>query len=174
MAELGERLAAGERSAFAELYDGCADRVHHYLVVRLGSRDDADDALQETFVRLARTRTNLGAVENLTAYVFAVARNEATRLSAARARERNQNSERIAGGDLFCDTRNDSEAAELLAEALARLSPEEREVVELKSFGGLVLREIAEVTGAPLGTVATRYRMAIARLREWLTRKCHE
>ena len=47
-------------------------------------------------------------------------------------------------------------------------------MVELKSNGGLTLREIAEVTGLPPGTVATRYRTAIARLRERLTRKCHE
>ena len=55
----------GDPSAFAELYDACADRVHHYLVVRLGSRADADDVLQETFVRLARTRKRLATVENL-------------------------------------------------------------------------------------------------------------
>jgi RNA polymerase sigma factor (sigma-70 family) len=73
-----ERLARGDPAAFAELYDACADRVHHYLVALVGSRADADDVLQETFVRLARMRKSLGAVDNLLAYVFATARNEAT------------------------------------------------------------------------------------------------
>ncbi len=59
MDQPAERLARGEPSAFAELYDACADRVHHYLVVRLGSTADADDVLQETFVCLARTRNRL-------------------------------------------------------------------------------------------------------------------
>ena len=54
MDDLARRLAQGDRAAFAELYATCADRVHHYLVIRLGSRADADDVLQETFVRLAR------------------------------------------------------------------------------------------------------------------------
>ena len=69
-----ERLARGEQAAFAELYDGCADRLHHYLVARLGSRHDADDVLQETFVRLARTRKRVSGVDNMVAYVFTIAR----------------------------------------------------------------------------------------------------
>jgi RNA polymerase sigma-70 factor, ECF subfamily len=173
---LGERLAKGDRSAFAELYDDCAHRIHHYLVVQLGSRDDADDLLQETFVRLARALEKLAEVENLRAYVFAVARNEALRLLASRSRMRRHETA-LAADELFCELQDDQEAreaAESLAAALARLSPEEREVVELKNYGGLVLREIAEVTGAPLGTVSTRYRTAMGRLRDWLTRKCHE
>ena len=59
MTTLQARLARGDQAAFAELYDACADRVGHYLLVRLGSWADADDALQETFCRLARTRRNL-------------------------------------------------------------------------------------------------------------------
>ena len=85
---LGERLARGERAAFAELYDACADRLHHYLVVRLRSREDADDVLQEIFVRLARTHKRLVDVENVIAYVFTIARNEAARLAARRSRRR--------------------------------------------------------------------------------------
>jgi RNA polymerase sigma-70 factor, ECF subfamily len=56
MDKLGERLAQGDAAAFAEFYDACADRLHHYLTVLLGSRDEADDVLQETFVRLVRSR----------------------------------------------------------------------------------------------------------------------
>src|SRR5260370_41683433 len=82
-----KRLAGGDPQAFAELYDACANRLHLYLVARLGSRADADDVLQETFARLARTRRKLAAVENLVAYVFAAARNEASRLASRRARE---------------------------------------------------------------------------------------
>ena len=54
MAELADRLAGGEPAAFAELYDLCADRLHHWLLRHTGSRTDADDVVQETFLRLAR------------------------------------------------------------------------------------------------------------------------
>jgi hypothetical protein len=74
MATLQARLARGDQAAFAELYDAYADRVGHYLLVRLGPRADADDALQETLCRLARSRHKLARVADLDAYVLAVAR----------------------------------------------------------------------------------------------------
>ena len=163
-----ERLAHGDPAAFAELYDACADRVHHYLVVRLGSWADADDVLQETFVRLARTRTRLTTVENLVAYVFATARNEAIRLVERQARAgrirmalslRSQSDE-ATGEDL-----QSREAAEWAANALGRLDQELREIVELKIYAGLTFREISEVTGLPQGTAATRYRSALETMR---------
>lgn len=171
MNDLGARLARGERQAFAELYDACAVRLHHYLVVQLQSRADADDALQETFLRLARGRERLAAAENLTAYVFAVARNEASRLAA---RRRQTGTDRLSGDSLFgggSDEAQVRETAELVAAALARLRSEEREVIELKTYAGLTLAEIAAVTGAPPGTVATRYRTALKKLRLLLVKE---
>src|ERR1700731_1906203 len=87
MDELGERLARGDRDAFAELYDTCADRCHHYLTIYLGSRDAADDVLQETFLRLAHNRKKLAGVEKLLAYVFTVARHEAARYGSRKTRD---------------------------------------------------------------------------------------
>ncbi len=168
MEKRGERLARGDPAAFAELYDACAVRVHHYLAVRLGSRPDADDVLQETFVRLARDRQKLAAVENLVAYVFATARNEATRLIERRGRERRRRTELsslalIPEGE--SSDQQDRETAERVAALLARLDVPLREIVELKIFAALTFREISEVTGLPLGTVATRYRSALEKMR---------
>jgi RNA polymerase sigma-70 factor, ECF subfamily len=168
-----QRLARGEPAAFAELYDACADRLHHYLVVRLGSRADADDVLQETFVRLARTRQKLATVEDLVAYVFAAARNEAIRLGERRAREGRQRatpSRQALFQPAPDDPLGDIETAEWVAASLARLSPEHREVVELKIYADLTFREIGEVTGLPQGTVATRYRSALEKLRGQMVR----
>jgi RNA polymerase sigma-70 factor, ECF subfamily len=177
LTELGRRLASGDAAAFAELYDRCADRLHHWLVLRLGSRADADDVLQESFVRLARTRKKLAGVESPTAYLFAIARNEALRLLARRSRDSRARSS-LAAGDLFCQPADAgleaAEAADALTAALDKLPVEQREVVELKTYGGLTLAEIAQVTGAPPGTVATRWRAAVARLKEILARQCHE
>jgi RNA polymerase sigma-70 factor (ECF subfamily) len=173
LGELGDRLARGEQAAFAELYDQCADRLHHYLTVRLQSRVDADDVLQETFVRLARTRRKLSGVENLSAYVFTIAHNEALRLLARRSRDPLAQST-IDPKALFCPAGDDlqqREAAEQLAAALLRLPAEQREVVHLKTYAGLTLSEIAVVTGSPPGTVATRYRTALAKLKDWLAEK---
>ncbi len=171
--DLRSRLAVGDSAAFAELYDLCADRVHHFLVVLLGSRSDADDALQETFLRVARAGQGLLDVENLPAFVFRIARNEGLRLAERRSRESRRLGLSLSADELFvaadegiADSR---EQAEWIAAALARLEPELREVTELKVYGELTLREIAEVIGAPPGTVATRYRRALELLRGLLT-----
>jgi RNA polymerase sigma-70 factor (ECF subfamily) len=174
MASLGERLAQGDPSAFAALYDACADRVHHALVVYLGSRADADDALQETFLRLARMRAKLADVENPVAYVFTVARNEAMRLARRRGR-REAYGMAPAADALFVEASAvDADArdnAHSVAAALARLEPNLREVVELKVYSGLTIGEIGQVTGLPQGTVATRYRRALTALRRLLAKE---
>jgi RNA polymerase sigma-70 factor, ECF subfamily len=169
-----ERLARGDPFAFAELYDACADRVHHYLVVRLGSTADADDVLQETFVCLARTRKRLATVENLVAYVFATARNEAIRLLQRQAREGRRRTD--ASMDvLFLEAPGDDllgiETAEWAAASMARLSHDLREIVELKIYADLTFREISKVTGLPQGTVATRYRTALEKMRSQMVKE---
>ena len=74
---LAARLARGQEAAFADLYDACADRLHHYLTGRLGSADHAADVLQSTFVRVVQSRRQFARVDNPIAYVFQIARNEA-------------------------------------------------------------------------------------------------
>jgi RNA polymerase sigma-70 factor (ECF subfamily) len=171
----GPRPAGDVRTAFARLYDSCADRIHHYLVVQLGSRADADDVLQETFLRLVRERGRLDSVENPVAYAFAVARNESLRFLEQRSRKRGLPTH-LAASDLFREAARDQgetrETAEWVAAALARLEPALRELVELKIYGGLTIREIGEVTGLPQGTVATRYRKALDVMRSRMAKEC--
>jgi RNA polymerase sigma-70 factor, ECF subfamily len=172
MPSLQERLARGDPTAFGDFYDALADRLGHYLLVRIGAREDAEDALQETFLRLARNRRKLADVENLDAFAFTIARNEAARLAARRAKRRDREPAPPSGDDLFCAAPDDAEAresAEAVAAALAGLAPKLRELVELKIYAGLTFDEIARVTGLPQGTVATRYRSALAKMREKLS-----
>jgi len=171
MHELAARLARGDESAFAELYDACADRLHHWLAVRLGSRDAATDVLQSAFLRAVKSRRRFRKVQNPVAYLFQIARNEAARVAA---RDRRCNQQTVQGDALFAlaaegDAASDD--AEAVAAALARLESDDRELVELKVYAGLTFREIAEVTGRPQGTVATRYRRALESLRGWLTKQ---
>jgi RNA polymerase sigma-70 factor (ECF subfamily) len=170
MKPLAARLAAGEESAFAELYDACADRLHRYLSWQVGSRDAAADVLQQAFLRAVGSRRKFGKVENPIAYLFQIARNEAARY---RSTERKQKTDRIeidafVGADETESQRVDAEAA---AAALGRLTAEDREIVELKIFGDVTFREIADIVAMPQQTVATRYRRALESLRPWLTRQ---
>lgn len=171
MGSRGERLSAGDSAAFADLYQECADRLHHYLVVRLGGRDAADEVLQEVFVRLVQQRSRLAAVTDLVAYTFVVARNEAIRWAERRGRER-LHRQAITGVDLFVAQDGEAvEMAETIAVAMRSLPADLAEVIELKLFANLTFREIAVILEAPQGTVATRYRTALARLKEWFARQ---
>jgi len=170
MNQLGKRLASGDRDAFAELYDLCADRLHHYLTIRLGTRDLADEVLQETFIRLVRYRRKLARAEDLRAYVFGVARNESARMLDKMRRGKGDRAS-PASLDLFeavdGDDQTHRELADLVAAGLARLTSPQREIVELKVYGWLTFAEIARVTSLPQGTVATRYRAAMAKLKRF-------
>ena len=169
MDSLGQRLARGDQAAFAELYDACCDRCHHYVVTVVGTREAADEVMQETFLRLVRHRQKLCEIADLEAYVFVIARNEALR----RLARHGQTMERqITGAELFLEASgadgSQRDLADLVARGLENLSPLEREVVELKIYGGLTFREIAQVIEAPLQTAASRYRSALDRLKPWL------
>jgi RNA polymerase sigma-70 factor, ECF subfamily len=162
------RLARGDENAFAELYDACADRLHHYLTVRLGCRDTAADVLQSAFLRAVRSRRRFRDVQNPVAYMFQIARNEAARVRRPRTVQQ------LEVEDLF-ETSSDAveqcDDAEVAAAALMQLDADDREVVELKLYGGLTFRDIANMTGTPQGTVATKYRRALQSLRHWLVKQ---
>lgn len=167
---LGIRLAGGEPAAFAELYDACADRLFGFLRATLGDPNDAADVMQETFARVVRSRAAFARIENPIAYVFVCARHEASRWRTHSERRRHatleQDVESPAGSGQSCaGSAHDSPD---VAAALAGLPAELREVVHLKIYVGLKFREIAELLGCPQGTVATRYRTALQRLRDEL------
>lgn len=170
MSDLGQRLAQSDQSAFAELYDARADRLHHYLTSRLSSREDADDVLQSSFVRLAQGRHRLPQVEHLVAYLFQIARNESAEFLKRKGREShvlNEFGEQLLfrNGDHAGQT--DMLHAESAIEALRQLTVEQREIVELKIYGQFTFSEIAEIVGVPQGTAATRYRTALERMKAW-------
>ena len=173
MESRGDRLARGDETAFAEFYDACADQLHHYLTMRLGSRDAASDVLQEVFLRLVRTRKRLRNVGNPTAYAFAIARNESSRW-LTRHRRRTK-AITLDAAKLFLTDASQSfasrEQAESLIAAMDQLEEVDREIIELKVYGGLTFREISDVTKKPGATVATRYRRAMQRLQLWLERE---
>jgi RNA polymerase sigma-70 factor (ECF subfamily) len=167
MKPLADRLASGEEAAFVELYDVCANRLHQYVAMRMGSRDAAADVVQSAYLRAVKSRRRFRGLENPVAYMFQIARNEAARAA-----------KRVAARSLpvqeWFDTASDgvaSDDTEVIAMALGRLDANDREIVELKIYGALAFREIAAITGLPQSTVATRYRRALESLRGWVAKQ---
>lgn len=165
--DLAARLARGDQAAFAELYDVCADRLHGYLAVRLGSPDAASDVLQSAFLRAVKSRRRFRGVVSPVAYMFQIARNEAVRTTG----KQRIVTQALSTEQHYTDTNENADDAEVIAAALKRLDTDDRELVELKIYAGLTFREIATIVDRPPATVATRYRRALESLRRWLTKQ---
>jgi RNA polymerase sigma-70 factor (ECF subfamily) len=140
-----------------------------YCVV--GNLEDARDALQETFLKCWRHREELAEIDNVKAWVFRVALNTGRDCRSAAWRRKRQPLPPEANVLVASDSSPQAslERAEQLAQlraAIARLRPEEQEVFLLRQNAGLSYDEISRTIETPLGTVKTRMRMALARLRE--------
>jgi RNA polymerase sigma-70 factor (ECF subfamily) len=156
-------LAAGRDAAFAALYDRDGATLFRVAFALLGCRADAEDAVQEVFVGLAQAGASLAAVENLRAYLFAALRHAVAKTAARRRTDR-----RKPMPDALAAPEPRTAADERLERALAALPADRREVIALKIDGGLTFREIAAVLGISPNTAASRYRYALAELRDAL------
>lgn len=156
------------------LYERHGESLYRYLLFKLGSSEDAEDALQEAFCRFARYDLRWKAVRNVNAFVFRVARNEADR-SLRRKLGRREMEKMIASGaacrfsEAFAAP--EEPALALLLRRAGELPAEQREAVYLKVFDGLTFREIASVCGVSANTAASRYRYGIEKLRAALGEK---
>jgi RNA polymerase sigma-70 factor (ECF subfamily) len=164
-ADDGEAARSLEQ-AFALYQDELLGTLFHLV----GNAEDARDALQETFVKCWRNRDGLSVVENLKAWIFRVALNTGRDLRRAAGRRRRLLQEGAHEMLVTTErhTRSELEDAEELAlvrRAVSDLRPEEQDVFLLRQNAGLTYDQIGRELGIPPGTVRTRMRLAIAKLR---------
>ena len=169
------RMARGDPDALAELYDRHARMVYSLALRILHDRAEAEDIAQEVFAQAwaqaARYDTSRGAVA---AWLLMLARSRAIdRLRAKRARPDNTPDPRatmnIPDGAVLQDVQLlSAEQVKQLQTALQELPALQRAALELAYYEGLTHAEIAEKLEEPLGTVKTRIRQAVIRLRESL------
>jgi len=162
--ELVEGLAAGNENAYAALYDLYGAALFRVAVAIIGSREEAEDAVQDVFVALVRAGGRLRAVRDLKAYLFASLRRAAVR-RVQQQRRRPLGPVAVSRATPPAET---SDAAVRLERALASLPAAQREMVALHVDGGLTFAECAEALGIRPGTAAGRYRYAIEKLRDAL------
>lgn len=163
--DLIRRIAARDRAAFDELYRRYARPVLGLALRRLGDRDRAEEAVQETFAAIWRSARSYRPDRGPGGpWVYAVARNAIVDRFRARG-------EPVAEPqDAPDESRGPAERAEAadvawrVHRALSELPPNERTVLELAYWSGLSQSEVASYLDIPLGTVKTRTRTALARL----------
>jgi RNA polymerase sigma-70 factor (ECF subfamily) len=157
---------SGAADDLAALYDAHAASLFRYLLALLQNAEEAEDALAELFLGLARRRGQRG-IQEAQAYLFRAARNQAIQTLRKRKRRREEDV-----GDSWIAVEQchgpEREIAIDIERGLGKLPAEQREVLVLKLSEGLTFREIADVVAIPANTAASRYRLALRRLREEL------
>jgi len=171
-AELVRRLAGGDEAALALLYDRYVGRVFGLALRLLGDTADAEEVVQDVFTRLWRSAGTFDPSRaTLGTWLLTVTRRRA--IDGLRARGRRQQGEPLpqhlpAPDDVAEAAANHVLAADV-AQALDRLPETLRQVIVHAYYLGQTHREVAGSLGIPLGTVKTRLRTAVARLRDLLT-----
>jgi RNA polymerase sigma-70 factor (ECF subfamily) len=173
------RVASGDTGALEILYEQHAATVLGICSRIIGDRLVAEDVLQETFWRVWQNAVTYEAQRgSFTSWLFRIARNLAID-AYRRQRVRPQAIGEMTDSDPILDqlpdpNMNVSELAQAnlkaqtVRSALATLPREQRQVIELAYFYGMTRQEIAETTGEPLGTIHTRARLGLQKLREEL------
>ena len=173
-AHLIRQVANQERDAFSQLYDRFSTLVFTLALRMLRARSDAEDLLQEVFVQVWRQAQNYSAERGSPeAWIVNIARSRAIdKIRSIRRMEKSfvltDDPARAESSDNVESSVAESEARMAMNSALANLPETQRKVLELAYFGGLTQTEIATRLAEPLGTVKTRMRSAIQRLREML------
>lgn len=145
----------------AALYDAWAARLLAYMMTITRDRHRAEDALQNLFVKLA---TNPPDLRDPKAYLYRAARREAWRAAKVRG------DSALIDLDVLAPANAQVPDLEALANALDELPPEQVDVVLLHAVEGFTFREVAMIIRVSADTVASRYRLALLKLKGLLRR----
>lgn len=177
-----KKIKKGDQQAFAQLVEEYKDRVYYVCFRMLGNRQEAEDAAQETFLKVYMNIDQYDLSRTFSTWLFRIA----TNVSIDRLRKKKPDyslDAEIVGSDgqtmyqqLEADTRSPETEVETMEvqawvqEAISTLPPKYRTVITLKYMNDLSLKEISEILDIPVATVKTR----IHRGREALRKKLRQ
>ncbi len=176
-----DQLIAGDRQAFSKLVEQTSTRIYSLGLRMLGNEQDAEDLLQETYLKALKALPNFEKRSSINTWLFRIAANEA--LMLLRKRKTGANTIDIDRGDeedeapieildFCCLPEQEMVSAETriqLTKAADRLSPVLRIVFQLRDVDGFSVQETAEILGISEDAVKTRLVRARLKLREQLS-----
>jgi RNA polymerase sigma-70 factor (ECF subfamily) len=187
VAGLVSQCRRGDPQAFEQVFALYRGPLYAYLARATGDRHEAEDLLQDVFVRLVENLDRYEESGRFEAWVFRIAANRVR--DWARRRKRAERTASAAPGgrdddgdgplpgvlDKVVETPPEErlvagEQLRRLELAMAELEAEERQVLVLRHYGDLSFREIADIMGSPLGTVLAKSHRALLKLREKMNR----
>lgn len=181
--ELMARIKARDSSALSELYDHYNRLLFGLILSVLKKREEAEDILQEVFTKIWQQAEKFD-LEKGTVYTWIVtlARNKSIdRLRSKVYKEQKKQSTSLDNEDVFHPLYSDesdplentilTDRAKKVHEALNQISEKQRKVLQVAYFSGMSQSEISQEYNIPLGTVKTRMRDGMIKLRELLAKE---
>jgi RNA polymerase sigma-70 factor (ECF subfamily) len=175
-------LKAGDRTEFARLVDQYSTMIYRLGMRILNNPQDAEDALQETFLKAFRSISNFKEQSSISTWLYRIATNEALMMIRRRKPEINQvDLQKEDDGETYesleiIDWKNlpedrllSGEVMDMLDESVQKLTPALRVVFVLRDIEGLSVSETAEILGLSEGAVKTRLSRARMQLRQELS-----
>ncbi len=161
-ADLVRRVLAGDTGAYAGLVTRYRDRLGRYAVHMLGDREDAEEALQDAFVRGYRSLARCDNPDRFGAWLYGILVNRC-RTAGARAARRGRvfvRDDAALNGAAHPSAAERTEWEDVVRRALARLAPEYREAFLLKHVEDLEYETMARLTGAGVSALKMRVKRA--------------
>lgn len=160
------RYQAGDFAAARALISRISPALHRFLNAQCGSVADADDLLQEVWLRIHRVRQTYRAGKPLLPWIYAIARR--VRIDhyrkSLRSTMREQRWDELSA--TAADPLTQPQPADTLDELLAPLSESQREVLEMLKVAGMSLEEVAQATSSSVGSVKQKVHRAYRKLRQ--------
>jgi RNA polymerase sigma-70 factor (ECF subfamily) len=171
--DLVRALRAGHVVALGILYDRYADNVYGLAYRLMMNAEEAEDLTQEVFLALQTRSLYNPARGSLISFLMTMTRSRAidrlrSRSSKLRFLQRWQGAQQTQPASTPLEFASQSEQAEVIQQAMAQLPATERQVLESAYYEGLSQSEIAKQLDMPLGTVKTRSRQGLTKLRRAL------
>ncbi|HGY55566.1 MAG TPA: sigma-70 family RNA polymerase sigma factor [Caldithrix abyssi] len=174
--ELIHRFQQGDNYAFDILVKRYKDPLLNFVFRFLGDRTEAEDIVQETFLRLFKNKHYYKEIARFSTWIYTIAGNLAKTELRKRRRRSFFSISNFTGTDKDYDIPDLNESPEkaansvltddIIQDAVNKLSPKFKEVIVLRDMQGFSYEEIAEIVGIPLGTVKSRVNRARLKLQE--------
>jgi RNA polymerase sigma-70 factor (ECF subfamily) len=174
-AELVRRIRAGDIGAYGALVARYRDRLGRYAVHMIGDREDAEEALQDSFVRAYRSLKRCDDPARFGAWLYGILVNRCRTTGARAARRRRMfvQDPGALNGAAHPEPMERLEWTDAVDRALARLAPEYREAFLLKHVEDLEYEEMAKLTGAGVSALKMRVKRAREQLQKFLREAEH-
>lgn len=158
-------LRSGDIGVLEMIWEQYASDLFGLLMSMLRSRSDAEDALQDVFVKIARNRRAVSRARNLKLYLLRMARNQALTV----IKQRQRDAEKLAAAESWLSPAHPDptlgQGTRDLENALGKLPEDQRTVLTLKVYQDMTFREIGRLLGISGNTAASRFRYGLQKLR---------